>query len=416
MYTDALDYNHNFIYSKGENKMKKLLSVLLAALLVVTALVCFASCDVPAENNGGEAPAPIEKKDFKVGVIHIGDPADGSGYSYTHDLGIVEMQKNLGLTDDQIVRKLNVADTDDAAIRQAIEACISEDCSLIFATSYGYMGTCEAMAAEYPNVIFSHGTGYKSNGTNFNNYFGRIYQARYLSGIAAGLKTKSNKIGYVAAFGTELAETCSGINAFALGVQTVNPEAEVYVKTLNSWFDPANETAYAEALIDLGCDVIAQHCDTANPQIAAQTKGVFGCGYNSDMTKEAPNAHLTAPIWNWGVYYTAAAKAAMDGKWAEFGNYYGSLADGLVDVSPVSKNCAENTEEYINLVKDLFKEGGWDVFSGVKLSFADGKIVKTNADLKDNTGKVIVAAGGASVEDSVITGTMNYFVEGVVLK
>lgn len=389
--------------------MKKFLSILLAVLLIAVSLVCFASCGNESENEGGEGK-------FKVGVIHIGDPADGSGYSYTHDLGIVEMQKALNLADDQIIRKLNIADDDESAIRESIEACISEGCKIIFTTSYGYMDTTEALAKEHPNVIFSHGTGYKSNETNFNNYFGRIYQARYLSGIAAGLKTKSNKIGYVAAYGTELAETCSGINAFALGVQAVNPEAEVYVKSLNSWFDPANETAYAEALIELGCDVIAQHCDTANPQIAAQTKGVFGCGYNSDMTKEAPKAHLTAPIWNWGVYYTAATKAAMDGTWKEFGNYYGSLADGLVDVSALSENCAENTAEYIKLVKDLFKEGTWDVFSGVKLSFKDGALVKTDADLKDNAGNVIVKAGGASVEDSVITGTMNYFVEGVSLK
>lgn len=389
--------------------MKKLVSILLAVLLIAVSLVCFASCGGNDGNEGGE-----EK--FKVGVIHIGDPADGSGYSYTHDVGIVEMQKNLNLADDQIIRKLNIADNDESAIREAIEACISEGCNIIFTTSYGYMDTTEALAKEHPNVIFSHGTGYKSNDKNFNNYFGRIYQARYLSGIAAGLKTKSNKIGYVAAYGTELAETCSGINAFALGVQSVNPEAEVYVKSLNSWFDPANETSYAEALIEMGCDVIAQHCDTANPQIAAQTKNVFGCGYNSDMTAEAPKAHLTAPIWNWGVYYTAATKAAMDGKWEEFGNYYGSLADGLVDVSPLSENCAENTAEYIKLVKDLFKEGTWDVFSGVKLSFKDGALVKTDADLKDNAGKVIVKAGEGSVEDSVITGTMNYFVEGVSLK
>lgn len=386
--------------------MKKLVSILLAVLLIAVACACFTSCG--SESDGEDT--------FKVGVIHIGDPADGSGYSYTHDIGIVEMQKNLGLSDDQIIRKLNIADNDESAIRESIEACISEGCNIIFTTSYGYMDTTEALAKEHPKVIFSHGTGYKSNETNFNNYFGRIYQARYLSGIAAGLKTKSNKIGYVAAYGTELAETCSGINAFALGVQSVNPEAEVYVKSLNSWFDPANETAYAEALIEMGCDVIAQHCDTANPQIAAQTKGVFGCGYNSDMTKDAPKAHLTAPIWNWGVYYTAATKAAMDGTWEEFGNYYGSLADGLVDVSALSENCAENTAEYIKLVKDLFKEGTWDVFSGVKLSFKDGAIVKTDADLKDNAGNVIVAAGGASVEDSVITGTMNYFVEGVSLK
>ena len=191
----------------------------------------------------------------------------------------------------------------------------------------------------------------------------------------------------------------------------------VYVKSLNSWFDPANETAYAEALLEMGCDVIAQHCDTANPQVAAEKAGAFGCGYNSDMTADAPKAHLTAPIWNWGVYYTEATKAAMDGKWAEFGNYYAGIKEGLVDVSPLSENCAENTKEYIVAVKALFMEGTWDVFSGVKLSFDDaGNIVKTDAALVDSNGNEIVAAGGASVEDSVITGTMDYFVKGVELK
>ena len=237
-----------------------------------------------------------------------------------------------------------------------------------------------------------------------------------MAGIAAGMKTQSNKIGYVAAYGTELAETCSGINAFTLGVQSVNPEAKVYVKTLNSWYDPANETAYADALIDMGCDVIAQHCDTANPQIAAQKKNVWGCGYNSDMTPEAPKAHLTAPIWHWDVYYTAAVQAVIDGKWKEFGNYFAGIKEGFVGISPLSDNCAPGTKEAIDQVTALFDEGGWDVFSGVKLGFDNGKLTKTDAELKDNAGNVIRKAGEGSVEDGVITGTMDYFVEGVELK
>lgn len=120
------------------------------------------------------------------------------------------MQQNLGLRDDQIIRKIKVEDNDATAIETAMLECIEEGCNIIFATSWGYMDTCEALAEEYPDVIFSHGTGYKSNGSNFNNYFGRIYQARYLSGIAAGLKTESNKIGYVAAWGPENGEVTSG--------------------------------------------------------------------------------------------------------------------------------------------------------------------------------------------------------------
>ena len=396
--------------------MKKILSILLALTMIVT---CFAACGQKTPQEDDKKPAgqiaAIAKDDLKIGVIHIGDPADGAGYSYAHDLGIQEMQKNLGLNDAQIVRKNNIDDGDAVATRAAIEDCIAQGCNVIFGTSFNYMDTMEALAGEHPEVIFSHGTGFKSNGSNFNNYFGRIYQARYLAGIAAGLKTKTNKIGYVAAFGTELAETASGINAFALGVQAVNPEAKVFVKTLQSWFDPANETAYAEALINMGCDVISQHCDTANPQVAAQKAGVFGCGYNSDMTEQAPKAHLTATVWHWGVYYTKAVQAVMDGKWVEFGNYYEGAKEGLVDVSPLSDNCAPTTAEKIDAVKALYKEGTWDVFSGVKLSFKDNEIVKTDADLKDNKGNVIVAAGGASVEDKMLTGDMHFFVEGVEL-
>lgn len=396
--------------------MKKVLSILLALVMVV---LCFAACGNTQDADQGDKTqtatiAAIPKDKLKIGVIHIGDPADGSGYSYTHDLGIQGMQKNLGLSDDQIVRQLNVSDSDTTAIRNAIEDCIAQGCNVIFGTSYGYMDTMEALANEHPDVIFSHGTGYKSNGYNLNNYFGRIYQARYLAGIAAGLKTKTNKIGYVSAYGTELAETCSGINAFALGVQSVNPDAVVYVKELKSWFAPANETAYAEALINMGCDVISQHCDTANPQIAAEKAGVFGCGYNSDMTKDAPKAHLTATIWNWDVYYTAAVQAVIDGKWVEFGNYYKGVKEGLCDISPLSANCVPGTQEKIDAVKALYNDGSWDVFTGVKLSFDENNnVVKTDAALKDNTGKEIVPAGGPSVEDSVITGSMNYFVEGV---
>lgn len=403
--------------------MKKLLSIILALLMVV---LCFSACEggtkppdsgkdnPPAKQQGGEG---IAKDKIKVGVIHIGDPADGAGYSYAHDLGIQGMQKALGLSDDQIVRKLNIPDTDAAKTREAIEDCIAQGCNIIFATSFSYMDTVKALAKEYPDVYFSHGTGSESNDTNFNNYFGRIYQARYLTGIAAGLKTKSNKIGYVSAHGTEMAETCSGINAFALGVQSVNPDAVVYVKTLNSWWAPQNETAFAEALIEDGCDVIAQHCDTANPQKAAEAHNVFGCGYNSDMTKDAPKAHLTATIWHWEAYYTKAVQAVIDGKWKELGNYYGSMKDGICDVSPLSENCEPGTQEKIDAVKALYNDGSWDVFSGVKLSFDENnKVVKTDAALLDNAGNEIVPAGGPSVEDSVIQGTMDYFVEGVELK
>lgn len=377
--------------------MKKL-KKLLALALAVTTVFSFAGCQNEAvENNAGSEAAPAA--DFKVGVIHIGDPADGSGYSFAHDQGIVAMQSELGLEDSQIVRKNNIADGDAVASRTAIEECIEEGCKIIFGTSWGYMDTMEELAAEYPDVIFSHGTGYKSNDKNFNNYFGRIYQARYLSGIAAGLKTQSNKIGYVAAMGSENSEVTGGVNAFAMGIKSVNPDAVVYVKVTNSWFDPTAEQQAAEALLSMGCDVIGQHCDTTAPQLAAEAKGVWGCGYNSDMTKDAPKAHLTAPIWNWGVYYTKATKAAMEGTWkAE--NYFGGMDDGLVDISPLSENCAEGTQEAIDAAREKIKSGEFKVFQD---------------EIKDNKGNIVCKAGEV-ISDADITGNMTWYFENIEVK
>ena len=356
------------------------------------------------EATDGEAAATgvmpaIAKEDIKVGVIHITDPAEGSGYTYTHDLGIQGMQKNLGLDDSQIIRKNNVSDSDATAIENAMRECVEEGCNIIFATSWGFMDTCEALAEEYPDVIFSHGTGYKSNGVNFNNYFGRIYQARYLAGIAAGMKTESNKLGYVAAMGQENSEVTGGINAFAMGAYSVNPDCEVYVKVTNSWFDPEGETQAAQALVDLGCDVIAQHCDTPDPQTVAEQNGVWGVGYNSDMSKDAPDAVLTSVMWDWSVYYTYAVQSVIDGTWTGE-NYFGGMADGLVDIAPLSDICAEGTQEAVDAARKQITEEGFNVFDGV---------------IETNDGST-VGEEGSTLSDSDITGNMNWYFKNVVVK
>ena len=357
--------------------MKKLLSILLAGAMVLSLAACGGdtgtSTSEPASASTGtsesaSATGGIPKDEIKVGVIHLSDPAEGSGYTYTHDQGIIGMQQNLGLADDQIVRKISVDDTDAAAVETAITECVEEGCNIIFATSWGYMDTCEALAEEFPDVIFSHGTGYKSNGTNFNNYFGRIYQARYLSGIIAGMKTETNKIGYVAAMGQENGEVTSGCNAFAMGVASVNPDAEVYVSVTNSWFDPEGEKQAAERLIAEGCDVIGQHCDTPNPQTAAEEHGVWGVGYNSDMTKDAPGATLTSVMWDWSVYYTKAVQNVIDGTWVageKVDNYFGDMADGLVTLGEFNPDLV--TDEMIAKVEEVKAQivsGEWDVFDG----------------------------------------------------
>ena len=211
--------------------MKKVLAWVLCLMLTL-GMVGAASAEF----------APVAKEDVKVGFIFIGDVSD-KGYTYAHYQGLLAMQEALGLTDDQIIIKTNVPEDSacDAAMLELIEA----GCQIIFGNSYGYMNYMAEMAEEYPEVIFSHCSGYMSNDVNFNNYFGAIYQARYLSGIAAGMKTQTNKIGYVAAMQTP--EVIGGFDAFALGVQSVNPDAVVYVKYTNSWYDATLERQTADA-------------------------------------------------------------------------------------------------------------------------------------------------------------------------
>ena len=339
----------------------------------------------------------ISKDDMKVGVLYISDPSEGSGYSYTHDLGIQGMQENLGLSSDQIERKI-VDDSDAAATENAIKECIDDGCRIIFTTSWGYMETTSEMAEQYPDVYFSHGTGYLSNGKNFNNYFGRIYQARYLSGIVAGMNTKSNKIGYVAAQDSSNSEVTGGIDAFAIGVESVNPDAKIYVVVTNSWYDPDKEKVASEQLLDMGCDVMAQHCDTAYPQTLAQDHGVYGIGYNSDMSKETPDSCLTSVIWNWSAYYTSAVKSVMNGTW-DGSNYYGGMAEGLVGITNLASFAADGTQEKVDSATAAILSGENNVFDGV---------------LETNTGDTI-GSEGSTLDDATITGRINWYYRNVVV-
>lgn len=396
--------------------MKKRMIKLTGALLVIASLF-FSGCgkstqlDDYATNEGSDSTEEsteavedntsadtggIPKDEIKVGVIHLSDPADGSGYTYTHDLGIQGMQQNLNLSDDQIVRKINISDTDADATRAAIQECIDEGCNIIFTTSWGYMETTAEMAEEYPDIYFSHGTGYMSNGKNFNNYFGRIYQARYLSGIVAGMNTKSNKIGYVAAMDSTNSEVTGGIDAFAMGIYSVNQNAKVYVKVTNSWFDPDGEKAAAEMLLNMGCDVIAQHCDTEYPQTLAQEKGVYSIGYNSDMSKNAPEACLCSVIWNWSAYYTSAVQSVIDGTW-DGSNYYGGMNENLVGLTSLADFCADGTAEKVEEAKAAILSGENGVFDGV---------------IETNTGET-VGKEGKTLDDATITGGIDWYFKTV---
>ena len=388
-----------------KNRKKQCLSILLSCMFLFSACGGNESIDDYATNKGNEKNTEladngkgIAKEDIKVGVLHISDPAEGSGYSYTHDIGIQGMQENLGLSNDQIVRKINIDDGDKDAIEKAIQECVDEGCNIIFTTSWGYMQTTAEMAEKYPDLYFSHGTGYMSNGKNFNNYFGRIYQARYISGIVAGMNTKTNKIGYVAAQDSSNSEVTGGIDAFAMGVHSVNEDAVVYVKVTNSWYDPEAEKAATEELLSMGCDVMSQHCDTPYPQTLAQEKGVYGIGYNSDMSKETPDSCLCSVIWNWSAYYTSAVESVIEGNW-DGSNYYGGMSEGLVEVTDLADFCVEGTQEKVDEATAQILSGSFNVFDGV---------------IETNDGSTI-GEEGKTLDDATITGGINWYYKNVLV-
>ena len=335
---------------------KKSLMLLVVLTLAVAGL--FGCAPQATDDNGSGTDATAS--DVKVGFIYIGPPGDG-GYTYAHDQGAIYMQEKLGV---EVVKKESVPE--DATVKKAMQDMIDQGCTIIFTTSFGYMQYTLEMAKEHPEIKFLHCSGYEMN-DNMSNYFGRIYQARYLTGIVAGMKTQTNKIGYVAAYG--IPEVVRGMNAFTLGVRSVNPEATVHVRWTKTWYDPAKEKDAAIALLDDGCDVIAQHQDTTAPQQAAEERGVWAVGYNSDMTTSAPEANMTSAVWNWGPYYEKQVKAAMDGNWkAE--SYWGGLEDGIVSISPLTKNAPEGAQAKIDEMLPQFMSKSFEPFTGPQIGRA----------------------------------------------
>jgi basic membrane protein A len=217
-----------------------------------------------------------------------------------------------------------------------------------------------AVANENPNGIFEHNSGFKT-AENMATYFGRIYQPRYLSGLVAGSMTEANLIGYVAAH--PIPEVIRGINAFALGVREANPDAEVRVVWTNTWYDPVKEREAAEALLDEGADIIAQHQDTTEPQKAAKERGLLSIGYDSDMGQFVGDSVLTSPIWNWGVYYVDTVQSMLDGNW-ETHEYWGGLADDVVQLAPLSPKVPDDVKATVEAAKQKIVSGEWDVFCG----------------------------------------------------
>ena len=302
----------------------------------------------------------------------IGEEND-NGYNYNHMVGMEEAFEACGLDEDtQLVVKRNVGE--DASCTTAIQECIEAGCQIIFCNSFGHEQFMIPLAQEYPEIQFCHATGYQAAGTentNDHNYFTKIFEARYLAGIAAGMKAKemgNPKLGYVGAY--PFAEVVSGFTAFYLGAKSVYPEVTMEVMYTNSWSSPTLEAQVAQALIDDGCGVISQHSDTTAPATTAEANGAFQVGYNADMISAAPKASLVSARVDWGVYYTFALNCMINGE-AIPDDWCQGFADGAVYLSPLNEDIiAEGTAEAIQAAEEKFLNEDFHVFSGPLSGYA----------------------------------------------
>ncbi|MEO8344567.1 MAG: BMP family ABC transporter substrate-binding protein [Betaproteobacteria bacterium] len=331
------------------------------------------------------------KEPLKIGFVYV-SPIGDAGWTFQHDTGRKEMEKALGA---KVTSKYIESVPEGADAERVIRDLAASGHNLIFTTSFGYMNPTLKVAMTFPKVKFEHATGYKT-AKNVGIYNARFYEGRYLSGIVAGKMSKTGVAGYVAAF--PIPEVVMGINAFARGMRSVNPKAEVKVIWVNSWFDPGRESEASNTLVSQGADVLTHHTDSTATVQTAEAKKVYAIAYHSDMSKYGPNAQLTAVTHHWGDYYTKVAQSVIDGKWQQ-DNVWGGIKDGMIKLAPFNKVVPPD-------VVALVKKAEGEIVSG-KLSVFTGP-------MKTNEGKEVLAAG-KTITDSDLA-KMDYYVEGVVGK
>jgi len=338
-----------------------------------------------------QAGTPAAGPPIKVAFVYVGSVNDG-GWTQAHDVGRQAIEA--AIPNAETAYQENVPDN--AADSERVIRGFAEDgYDLIFTTSFGFMDATINVAKSFPDTTFIHISGYKTE-ENVGTGFGKQEEPRYVCGIISGVMTKSNTIGYVAAF--PIPEVIRGINAFTLGAQVTNPDVVVKVIWTNTWFDPQKERAAAEALLDDGADVIAQHQDTPAPQQAAEARGVYGIGNDFDMAPQAPKAVMTTPVWNWGVYYVEVAKQVQAGTW-ESNQYWGGWKDGVVDLAPIGPMVPDDLKAQAEAEAELFKSG-----EKTLTTIFTGPIV-------DQDGEERLAAGESLPDDEILA--MNWFVRGV---
>ncbi|MGD1911366.1 MAG: BMP family ABC transporter substrate-binding protein [Rivularia sp. (in: cyanobacteria)] len=358
------------------------------------AIFSFASCASNNNKSGFQTEnSPIvssvtRNEPLKVGFVYMG-PISDFGWTYAHDLGRREMEASLqGKLISTFVE--NVSEGADA--QRVIRQLALDGNKLIFTTSFDYMNPTLKVAKDFPNIFFEHCTGYK-RAANVSTYLARFEEPRYLTGMIAGKMTKSNIIGFIGAY--PIPEVIRSIGAFAQGLKLTNPQAKIKVVWVQSWYEPALEREAAQALINLGADVLTQHTDSAAPIQIAGEKGIYAFGYNTDMSRFSPKAHLTSPINNWGKYYTQRANDVINGTWKSQAIWDGIQA-GMVDIGPLNPVIPQDVQQLVMAKRQEFINNTANPFEG---------------PVKDQTGAIRVPQGKVLSDKEQLA--MNWYVEGI---
>ena len=249
----------------------------------------------------------VAQEALGVGFIYVG-PVEDFGWSYQHDVGRKAIEAELG---DKVKTTFVESVKEGADAERVIAELASKGNTLIFTTSFGYMNPTLKVAKRFPDAKFEHATGYKRD-ANVSTYNIRFYEGRYIQGVIAGKMSKSGTVGYIGS--VPIPEVVMGMNAFILGMRSINPQARMKIVWVNAWYDPGKEGDSAKALIDQGADIIAQHTDSAAPLQICEQRGIVGFGQASDMARFAPKAQLTSSIDHWDPYYVVVGQPGYLGR------------------------------------------------------------------------------------------------------
>ena len=300
---------------------------------------------------------------IQVGFIYVG-PVGDHGWTYMHDQGRILAEEHFGddITTTYVESVKYGPDAERVMTQMAMNGV-----DIIFATSFGYMEQMLNVAKKFPNIKFEHATGYKT-AENMSVYSSKFYEGRYIQGVIAGMMSEKGKAGYIASF--PIPEVIRGINAFYLGATSVNPDFDIDVVWVNTWYDPAKESDAAEVLIQQGADIITQHTDSTAALQVAEKAGIKAFGQASDMIKFAPNTQLTAIIDQWGPYYVERVRAVLNGTW-ESADTWGGMDTGMVEMAPFT-NMPPAVQIVAKNLVDAITMGGFDPFDG---KFTDGELL-----------------------------------------